>query len=81
MNKNKLKALVVGYGSIGKRHADNLQKLGVDVLFLRRAGTKSLPAGHFANLAKALELKPDFAVIANPTSLHKRRNAASKSCQ
>lgn len=67
----KLTALVVGYGSIGKRHAKNLQALGVGkIFFLRHSKSKNLPVGHFPSLSAALRENPDFAVIANPTSLH-----------
>ncbi|MEK7516318.1 MAG: Gfo/Idh/MocA family oxidoreductase, partial [Patescibacteria group bacterium] len=64
-------ALVVGFGSIGKRHAANLRKLGVrDIIFLRHAARGRLPANHVTSISAALARKPDFAVIANPTSLH-----------
>lgn len=67
----KLKALIVGYGSIGARHAENLKALGVGkIFFLRHSKNKNLPVGHFASLSVALRENPDFAVIANPTSLH-----------
>lgn len=67
----KLKALVIGYGSIGRRHAENLKALGVGkIFFLRHSKSKNLPVGHFTSLSSALRENPDFAVIANPTSLH-----------
>lgn len=67
----KLKALVVGYGSIGRRHAENFRTLGVrDIFFLRHAKKGRVPKNHFIDLKQALIQKPDIAVIANPTSLH-----------
>lgn len=67
----KLTALVIGCGSIGARHAENLKALGVGkIFFLRHSKSGKLPAGHFASLSAALRENPDFAVIANPTSLH-----------
>lgn len=67
----KLTALVIGYGSIGRRHAKNLQALGVGkIFFLRHTKSKNFPAGHLASLSSVLRENPDFAVIANPTSLH-----------
>lgn len=75
-NKN-LKALIVGYGSIGKRHESNLRNLGLrDIFFLRSARGQKLPSDHFKDLGKALAKKPDIAIIANPTSLHVRAAAA-----
>jgi len=70
-NNKKMTALVVGFGSIGKRHAENLRKLGIrDIVFLRHAKRGRLPVGHVASIAAALARKPNFAIIANPTSLH-----------
>lgn len=67
----QLTALIVGFGSIGKRHAENLRKLSIrDIIFLRHAARGRLPANHVASIAAALARKPDFAIIANPTSLH-----------
>ena len=34
MNNNSISALIVGYGSIGKRHTRNLRTLGVDDIYL-----------------------------------------------
>tara|TARA_Y100000994_G_C15563229_1_gene389221 strand:+ start:646 stop:804 length:159 start_codon:yes stop_codon:yes gene_type:complete len=34
MNNNSISALMVGYGSIGKRHTRNLRTLGVDDIYL-----------------------------------------------
>ncbi len=67
----KLKALVVGYGSVGRRHAENLRALGVrEIFFLRHKSTEDLPPRHLRSWSEALKTKPDFAIIANPTSLH-----------
>src|SRR5271170_5481138 len=69
--------LLVGYGSIGRRHLTNLHSLGVtDWAVVHTAqGTLPLelpcPARIYSDLPKALEKEvPSFAVIANPTSLH-----------
>lgn len=67
----KLKALVVGYGSVGRRHAENLRALGAGkIFFLRHKASGTQPPGHTASFSEALGFKPDFAIIANPTSLH-----------
>jgi predicted dehydrogenase len=70
-----LKALVVGYGSIGKRHIDNLSSFpDVEILvytrrkydnFLRRKKCKI-----FHSLEDCLNEKPHIAILANVTSLH-----------
>lgn len=71
VRRKQLKALVVGFGSIGKRHAANLRKLGVhDIVFLRHGASRRLPSGHVSSIREALTIKPDVAIIANPTSLH-----------
>ena len=69
--------LLVGYGSIGRRHLTNLYSLGVTDWALVHTGQGTLPlelpcaARIYSDLAKALEKEvPSFAVIANPTSLH-----------
>jgi predicted dehydrogenase len=68
--------LVVGYGSIGRRHLENLRTLGVSRLSLFRTGRGSLEPGEtgwfdlFFDLKEALSRKPDAVVVANPTSLH-----------
>lgn len=72
-----MKALIIGYGSIGRRHCRLLlEKPEMEVALLRRpggAGFESPPNCRvFHDLDSALEAKPDFAVVANPTSLHVR---------
>ena len=40
MKKNfDLKVCIVGFGSIGRRHASNLLKMGADVILLRSGNT------------------------------------------
>jgi len=70
-----LKALVVGYGSIGQRHISNLLSFpNIEILvctnrkydtFLRKKKCKI-----FDSIEKCLKEKPDFAIITNVTSLH-----------
>jgi predicted dehydrogenase len=70
-----LKILVVGYGSIGKRHVRNLIKIKhVEILvctknkeadILKKNGIKI-----FKSLAESLKEKPDIGIICNETSLH-----------
>lgn len=70
-----LKILVVGYGSIGKRHVNNLMKLkDVEILVcsknkdidqLKKNGIRV-----YDSLAKCLDEKPDIGFVCNVTSLH-----------
>ena len=70
-----LKVLVIGYGSIGKRHIENLLSFSdLEILvctkrkedrFLRENKCKT-----FNSLEKCLKEKPDIALITNVTSLH-----------
>jgi predicted dehydrogenase len=71
------KALVVGYGSIGQRHARVLEGLGHAVAVVsRRAVEHPL---RYPDLAPALAaFGPDYAVIANETSLHRPTYRALK---
>ncbi len=69
-----MKMLIVGLGSIGKRHAVCLQQFdGVEIAVLRTAkGTlkdKSVFT-EFYSIEDALAYQPDGVIIANPTSLH-----------
>jgi len=72
-----MKGLVVGGGSIGKRHLQNLIALGVEQVglceiepVLRSSLTGSLGLPGFADLDSGLNWGPDFVVIATPTHLH-----------
>jgi predicted dehydrogenase len=72
-----MKALVVGGGSIGRRHLRNLKTLAVGQLAIverdaqrRRALTEESDASGFGDLESGLDWAPDFVVIATPTHLH-----------
>jgi len=70
-----LKVLVIGYGSIGKRHIDNLSSLvNVEIIicthkkldnFLRKRKCQVI-----RSLDKCIQENPEFAIIANESSLH-----------
>ncbi len=69
--------LLVGYGSIGRRHLANLYELGITDWAVVHTGRGTLPLDPpgpvrlYRNLVEALdEETPSFAVIANPSSLH-----------
>jgi predicted dehydrogenase len=69
-----MRALIVGYGSIARRHLDNLRALGLrEFLVYRPAGRPGeAPADlqFTAGIAEALHAKPDLAVIASPSASH-----------
>jgi len=64
-----MKGLVIGFGSIGQRHARIMAELGIDVAVVsRRDISHSLT---FSNTPKALaEFSPDYVVIASRTHEH-----------
>ena len=71
------KAAVIGCGSIGHKHINNLRNLGVTQICALRTHK-----GHFKTLSPYLEIKevtkwdkllaekPDVAIVSNPSSLH-----------
>jgi len=78
-----MKWLIVGLGSIGRRHLRNLLAMGQEDIILFRTHQSTLPDDELArflsdnaailietDLHRALSHKPDAAIIANPTSLH-----------
>jgi len=72
-----MKGLVVGSGSIGKRHLQNLRMLGITQLAIvepDRTRITEIDAQpnltQFSNLQSGLDWQPDFAIIATPNHLH-----------
>ena len=72
-----LHGVIIGLGSIGNRHLNNLVEMGVGNLSVvrRKASTNkqfSPPANVtiYHSLADALANSPDFAIICNPSHLH-----------
>src|SRR5260370_12400982 len=72
-----MKALVVGGGSIGRRHLKNLAALGVGPLGVveieretRDRIQKELGTETFTTLEEGLAWGPQFAAIATPPHLH-----------
>lgn len=68
--------LIVGYGSIGRRHLRNLKALGHKNFVLYRTGESTLPDDEILGIPvehdfeKALSYSPIATIIANPTALH-----------
>jgi predicted dehydrogenase len=66
-------ALIVGYGSIGTRHAANLRRLSPDLqltVVTQRNDVEGERMRVVDNLVDALTGDPAFAVIASPSHLH-----------
>ena len=69
-----MKALVVGYGSIGKRHVNNLLRMPNMKVIVCTNRTdvdhKNNRIKFFKSLDESIDEKPDFGVITNVTNLH-----------
>src|SRR3569833_4674560 len=71
-----MKALIVGFGSIGQRHASNLHLVQPDceIFLLRHQATaEDLPAfisGVFYSLTEAVAAKPDVVFVCGPATNH-----------
>jgi predicted dehydrogenase len=62
------RALIVGWGSIGKQHAASLHELGYDCAIVSKH-ENTLP--RFDTISDALEIfDPEYAVVATPTAEH-----------
>ena len=75
----QVKALIVGLGSIGRRHLANLKELvpgcAVTVWHQKPGHLEDVREGvdviqRVTDLTGALASRPDFAVVTNPTSMH-----------
>lgn len=67
---NSVKVLVVGTGSVGRRHIANLLNLGVQVSSYSYRGTSVIGADPVTDLAAALQSDFDAVVVANKTDQH-----------
>ena len=72
-----MKALVVGLGSAGTRHAENLLAAGLDEIVacsewrkLQQVSVRDRKIEVLTDYSVALARRPDVVFIANPTSLH-----------
>jgi predicted dehydrogenase len=67
--------LIVGYGSIGKRHLRIARELlpDADIRILRREEMDLIPEGAngcFSNIEQAISFEPQLSVLANPAVFH-----------
>lgn len=67
-----MKACVIGYGSIGKRHCQILKEKGVEVLVVSRHSTET--SAFYPDFPSCFAKNPDldYVIIANETSHHKK---------
>ena len=69
-----MKAVIVGYGSIGKRHCKNLLKIkNIEVFVVTKQRNIELPSKKFKifhSLDDCLKLNPDIGFITNESNLH-----------
>ena len=64
-----MRALVIGYGSIGKRHTEVLKSLGCIVSIVSKR--KQSVGRCFSNISDAINKgKPEYIVVANKTNEH-----------
>jgi predicted dehydrogenase len=75
--REDLRVAVVGYGSIGRRHAENLGRLGVGRRVIVRRRHVANPAFQAPDEAlvvhsvqESIDAGIDLAIVCNPTSLH-----------
>ncbi|HEX5446426.1 MAG TPA: Gfo/Idh/MocA family oxidoreductase [Pirellulales bacterium] len=73
----ELRVAIVGYGSIGRRHCDNLERLGVSRRIVVRRAESANPAFTpppdvtvVHSISAAIEHGLDLAIICNPTAQH-----------
>ena len=74
-NFKSIRILIVGYGSIGKRHLRLIRAKfpEASILLYRHRHTVTIPLGATSvtsSLEEVLRFGPDVAIIANPASLH-----------
>ncbi len=71
-----MKFLIAGFGSIGRRHLNNLRALGESDLLLYRTHHSTLPDDDIrdipveTDLSAALAHHPDAVIVSNPSALH-----------
>jgi predicted dehydrogenase len=71
-----MKILIAGFGSIGRRHFQNLLALGERDILFYRSGRSTLPDAELqgfpveTDLQAALSHRPHAVIVANPTALH-----------
>jgi predicted dehydrogenase len=71
-----MKFLIAGFGSIGRRHMQNLLAAGEKDIIFYRTNHSTLPGNELegftveTDIRKALDHKPDAVMVCNPTARH-----------
>ena len=71
-----MRTLICGFGSIGRRHLNNLRALGETDFVLLRSHHSTLPETDIngipdeTEITEALSYHPDAVIVSNPTALH-----------
>ncbi len=70
-----MKALIIGYGSIGRRHIENLSKLPhMDIIVCTKRKIDNFLKKNNCNIISSIDVSlkefPDFAIVCNETHLH-----------
>ena len=65
-----MKTLIIGYGSIGSRHAKILNEMDEIAEITILSSQKNLPYKTITNINDIGEIMPDYIIIASSTSLH-----------
>ena len=69
MNLEKYKILIIGYGSMGRKHAQVLKSMGANNLFFY-SKQKNIPYKRINNLNEVKKLDPNYIIITSNTSDH-----------
>tara|TARA_B100001123_G_scaffold372035_1_gene435662 strand:+ start:14711 stop:15622 length:912 start_codon:yes stop_codon:yes gene_type:complete len=66
----KIKAVVIGYGSIGRKHLKILSEMDeLEELFVL-SKQKKVPCEAIKNIESILKIDPDYVIVSSPTSFH-----------
>ena len=68
-----LSALVIGFGSIGKRHVEIMNAMDEIAHLAVLSSQSDLPYDTLSSLKDIPRLNPDYVVIASPTNMHKHQ--------
>ena len=72
MARKITEAVIIGYGSMGKRHAGNLKKLGIKIAAIADPALEGLYEGSYISATSCLQDKARnrLVVVASPSYLH-----------
>ena len=72
MNLSKYRILIIGYGSMGKKHAQILRSMGIKKLFFY-SKQRIIPYKRLNSLSEINKLDPHYIIISSNTSDHYRQ--------